>query len=583
MSRHLRLLHRLALYATAIWFVGFSVRSARATVWEVDAADPPECGRIAAVLALTAPGDTIAIGPGEYFENLELPHGIALIGAGSEATILRPCEGTGSMMHAFLVGPVRIESIGFEDGQGSPLQPGGEFLRGGALHLSNGEPVVIENCRFENNDADDGGAISGPARLQVRDCLFRNNRGRIGAGSVEIAAAVDILIEGSVFSWDRFDAGSQVKVAQGSRVELRGCTFVADVDSPVGGPDLGARNNIVEDCIFWDVGTAAGASTLRIDPWTDGDPMYGRVSRSVFGAPAPLEEAGPGSLLRTDFLELDRLTVVNQGLRVNAVSSTLQNSIVVSGELNLFDPVGGTAPCNVFWDVDLTNSGFDLTSTRFVDPLLCDVSNMDLTVLPDSPCRPENSNGCGWIGALEGDCGVTPVLISGMTAERLGNQVLVSWEWTGVEPETRWAVVRRAAGSDQFVAEGQVQGLGREEVWDRSLGTGVPATYELRVQLGEGEWSALTSVQVEGGEEEEAPRLVLGPTVVANAVSLALPAGAEAKVVDVSGRVRATLPGAESGVVDWDLTDSYGERLESGVFWVSAGQRKARIVVLKRD
>ncbi|MEZ4649676.1 MAG: hypothetical protein R3E97_13010 [Candidatus Eisenbacteria bacterium] len=54
-------------------------------------------------------------------------------------------------------------------------------------------------------------------------------------------------------------------------------------------------------------------------------------------------------------------------------------------------------------------------------------------------------------------------------------------------------------------------------------------------------------------------------------------------MIDVTGRMRVTLQGNGTGIVDWDLTDSRGARLESGVFWVTSGNRRARIVVVIQD
>lgn len=67
--------------------------------------------------------------------------------------------------------------------------------------------------------------------------------------------------------------------------------------------------------------------------------------------------------------------------------------------------------CNVFWDnAEGNGDGYVLGDTdQEVDPLFCDPVVGDVTLRADSPCLPENSGGCGLIGALDQGCGSVSV------------------------------------------------------------------------------------------------------------------------------------------------------------------------------
>ena len=69
------------------------------------------------------------------------------------------------------------------------------------------------------------------------------------------------------------------------------------------------------------------------------------------------------------------------------------------------------AGCNLFWNNpngDFVNYTPDSTD-MFADPRFCDEEQGDLRLRPDSPCLPENSNGCDLIGAIGETCGSVSV------------------------------------------------------------------------------------------------------------------------------------------------------------------------------
>jgi hypothetical protein len=92
-------------------------------------------------------------------------------------------------------------------------------------------------------------------------------------------------------------------------------------------------------------------------------------------------------------------------LERNVIAGSVGGAAVAQG--------GGSVStaCNVFWENeggDAVGSELDPTD-RIVDPEFCDVEQDDFTVTGTSPCLPENSMGCGLIGALGQGCGVVSV------------------------------------------------------------------------------------------------------------------------------------------------------------------------------
>ncbi len=75
------------------------------------------------------------------------------------------------------------------------------------------------------------------------------------------------------------------------------------------------------------------------------------------------------------------------------------------------DAMAVVGACNVFYaNQDGDAQGYTLReSDRVVDPQFCDVAGADWTLRPESPCLPENSQGCDRIGALGVGCGTVSV------------------------------------------------------------------------------------------------------------------------------------------------------------------------------
>jgi hypothetical protein len=214
-------------------------------------------------------------------------------------------------------------------------------------HFSTLHTAVVRNCEFLNNEGGScGGAIGigGEAYIEttVEDCWFEGNRAP-GAGGLCIAMSYGTArVQGNVF-WDNHSVAS--------------------------------------------TGYGGGAVLSASHVYVTGNTFHACSQMNTFyGGAALVAAASPYVWIENNIFSAN---VGSEAVRRSPGVGTLSTS------------------CNVFWaNVDGNADGFELDETdRIVDPLYCDPENGDLTLAANSPCLPENSGGCGLIGALGQGCG----------------------------------------------------------------------------------------------------------------------------------------------------------------------------------
>ncbi len=401
---------------------------ARAATWIVEHdPDQPE-GRIGAAVAQAASGDTILIGPGLYYEHIEVAQTeLTLIGRdGAGATVLdgsRPAAPeAGAILYygtATSGRSLSLQGLTFQQGQGRRI--GSSW-----------------NTR--------GGAIYWPGDLHARDCVFRDNRllTTITTGGAIFVPGVHVLVEDCDFVGNvTHHGGGDVHSAFLSSLEIRRCRFESTEFGSgallVGGPYDAIA--LIEDCNF----RASGGHDFYTAFFDDVDvvlrgnhfedvPPNGGGTQIGFGHVYPDGEAtdilmednefvgGPAPWVSYINIDQSAPTLTARGNtfhRVRFYSSVLRSLVL---ERNIFSvsPVDLWASrdirllCNAAWPESLEVGPTSIISENygnlFVDPLLCDPENGDLTLRSNSPCAPNNSPaGCGLIGACEVGCEGVPV------------------------------------------------------------------------------------------------------------------------------------------------------------------------------
>jgi hypothetical protein len=270
-----------------------------------------------------------------------------------EGTTIRGCSAAFGGALNFGDGNLIIRDSRFEGCRADGFGGGGAIMVQ-SDDMTYGYEARVERCVFEGNRAGDAGAFGfgsqrGYALFEFRDCVFRDNETLQSGGALALAVPGPAMarIEGCLFDGNR---------------------------SGIGNPP----------------GSFGGAAYLFGG--------HAELTGNTFYN-CQTEPNGGGSAL----------------VAQNALSTVFSNNVVASCpsaaavlSLSVFQ---FTSTCNVFWDNPGGNAeGFALSATdRVVDPLFCDVSSHDFTVRQDSPCLPENSLGCGLIGAFDVGCGVISV------------------------------------------------------------------------------------------------------------------------------------------------------------------------------
>ncbi len=238
---------KLGPFVAIALFIGWSALPA------VELRVPEDHATIAAAIAAAESGDEIVIAPGEYEVTRPIVFGGKSLTVrsrdGAEATTVRmgsPDDRSRASVFALESGEpdVRIAGLTISGGRGTRREievrlPDGKFevvlaVGGGAVYVGPHAEPVIEDCVFESNTAEYGGAIlcGVDSRVTVRRSTFARNfnpdapRFRFPGGA-GIAALADsnLVVEDSVFSSNRAVNGAGIFIDGDASAEIRRVEF----------------------------------------------------------------------------------------------------------------------------------------------------------------------------------------------------------------------------------------------------------------------------------------------------------------------------------------------------------------------
>jgi hypothetical protein len=222
-----------------------------------------------------------------FKENIVFGQGGAAYGAGAlvsgEASFVdctftgnvvvnQDVAGGGGALAALSTRPLELTGCRFEKNQALGSKGGGVFNRDGAANF--------ENCTFEDNAADSGGAAYnvGGTGGSFTGCLFLHNQalnGGDGGAIVHNGATVTVgncrlvgnraegrggaisgnraaVVLGSVFTGNSARRGGALFSERGAELNLCNCTTSANRALEFGGAVYGAqRGSYIRNCIFW--------------------------------------------------------------------------------------------------------------------------------------------------------------------------------------------------------------------------------------------------------------------------------------------------------------------------------------------
>jgi hypothetical protein len=159
---------------------------AEGRVWSIEFDPSHEESAVGSVVEMASSRDTVLIGPGHYYEHIDLDgKSLRIAGTGGAAlTVIdgsrTPPEGLGGIIAQFGIGSgvLEIEGLTLQGGQGATRGFYGQ-PRGGAI-LFSGERFAARDCVFRDNAAEFG--LSGGIYLSsvgsalLEDCSFEDNR-----------------------------------------------------------------------------------------------------------------------------------------------------------------------------------------------------------------------------------------------------------------------------------------------------------------------------------------------------------------------------------------------------------------------
>jgi hypothetical protein len=160
------------------------------------------CKTIGHAIALSARGDSIIVAAATYHENLTIPHGLNIVGAGAATTIIDG-GGIGSVIFSaqrgVMVSQVTMRNGGGDFGggvgdggniyncfatlmimdsiiTGGRVQPGhGNDGYGGGIYNCPDSTMTIVNTTISDNSAEEGGGICNGGALTITNSTFSGN------------------------------------------------------------------------------------------------------------------------------------------------------------------------------------------------------------------------------------------------------------------------------------------------------------------------------------------------------------------------------------------------------------------------
>lgn len=361
-------------------------------------------------------GDTLTFAPGIYDTTLVIPsewRNVYIRGTSAAEVVLRAGQkqSTSNGIVIDKVGAIDtfvVEDLTIMNGGVSTECIESQLCGGAGLRIAGkpyGGDVVVRRCVFDGNVVGDeaagyGGAVrcSERDRVVIEDCEFRNNYG-IWGGAIGVDAPIASIRRCRIEVPAYADGVSAIQADVGYL-----CIESCDITD--GGLSRGfgiVANGLAVQVLGNSCIGCGGAAEWRVKGRSPN--LASIVMRDNVCIAA---QSGRGSEIGfVDELTVENNTWVNQRVEiVQGAPSTsfIRRNVVMDGMLTLSCPGLTNISCNVTWPMKMSASCAIGADNVVADPLFCAPSSGDFHVDGRSPCAPENSLGCGVIGALPVGC-----------------------------------------------------------------------------------------------------------------------------------------------------------------------------------
>lgn len=221
---------------------------------------------IAAAVAAASANDTITVGPGTYFEPfIDVIVPIHLRSeSGPELTFV---DGQNANRFFRFVSDTTVEGFTFTSGRAVAItNAGGAIIIGGY-----GATVIIDNCRFLGNTADNGGAFYITHATTVAtftDCSFEDNYAPTIGGAISVVMDAVVNVDRCSFKRNSTDMwGGAIHAASGTTLNISGSLFSENIsDNVAGAIYMYLANGTIETSTFWrnhSSGESSGTLTIQ--------------------------------------------------------------------------------------------------------------------------------------------------------------------------------------------------------------------------------------------------------------------------------------------------------------------------------
>lgn len=396
--------------AAATILVVCTAPTASARVWHVAPDGSGDAPTIQAAVDSAAAGDTVELACGTYFEHdIVVPREITLRSGGEDPSC--------ATIDAEDIGRV----LSFDDVSGQPVLAG----------------ITLTGAHL--------GALScNSTRLEVRDCIFENNRANKGGGAYVSGLPASFLR--CTFRDNEGDQGAALN-CWGADCDVRDCLFLANNSTDGAVACMGAAPTFTA-CVF-ESNSAWRGGAIYTD-WSHADPRFvdcrfsGNTASASGGAMllhegTPVLEgcvldgntAGKGGAIFAYSTQctLTGCTLVGNGASRDGAGVYAYNSAVgIDATIIASSPAGRPLACEASSSLDVRrtnifgNTGGDWVGcigdlgggngNFSLDPLFCDPENGDFHVSGSSPTLPDFQEGGIQVGALGAGCPASGTVVS---------------------------------------------------------------------------------------------------------------------------------------------------------------------------
>ena len=240
-------------------------------------------GTIQHAMSLTAPGDTVLVECGTYYESgIHLQTGVTLRSESGEAS----CVTIDAQQQHYAMGCIDDNNIRVE---GFTIINGSEYYAG-AMWFGNTTYISIKNCSLINNYAEDwgGGIYCWNAEIEISNVTFSANYAGVQGSALALNGTSVAIIENSIFSNN--DGAEALYCAESSTVDISCC----DIFGNIGGDWIGriedqlnVNGNISADPLFCGPSFGQYSQALKSPCAAENNLLCGQIGAFGIGCTDP--------------------------------------------------------------------------------------------------------------------------------------------------------------------------------------------------------------------------------------------------------------------------------------------------------